>query len=290
MAAHLCHAVTQQQDDPLTRLLYAASTGDAKRRGGASPAPGDAVGLARSVHAAQVAADVVRSVADPSGSWLTQDLVGTLSQDAALPTRIRNKLIKLALSTSQKTIVERRAEGFDAMGDPVAKLPPWSLRILMADNVGFRCMKTYEQFVALAILVVPYDVLVKLGVIAASKVSRSLVTELPDAASYLARTIDYGCLAFRTAERLKSLLAITDLFDDDGASSRSTTLHAETSASSPLDHRLSRARGAAAFASGDVVHPTREACTRRAPGPLHRIRILCAPRLDSSPDFGGSAA
>ncbi|KAJ1447629.1 hypothetical protein M885DRAFT_575657 [Pelagophyceae sp. CCMP2097] len=213
-----------QQDDPLTRLLYAASTGDAKGRGGASPAPGDAVGLARSVHAAQVAAEVVRSVADPSGTWLTQDLVGTLTQDAALPTRIRNKLIKLALSTSQKTIVERRTEGIDAMGDPVAKLPPWSLRILMADNVGFQCMKTYEQFVALAILVVPYDVLVKLDVIAASKVPRSLATELPDAASYLARTIDYGCLAFRTADRPKSLLASTDLFDDDGAVNEAATV------------------------------------------------------------------
>jgi hypothetical protein len=95
-AAHLRHAVAQQQHDPLTRLLYAAATGDAKGGGGASPAAGDASGLARSLHAALVAADVLSSVAHPTGSWLTQDLVGTLSQDAALPTRIRLKLNKLA--------------------------------------------------------------------------------------------------------------------------------------------------------------------------------------------------
>ena len=190
-------------DEPLSRLLYALATGDA----GAPRPPGSDAAQQRLVLGPRVATDVLNAI---FVRWrtvqATQTLVGNLMQDSNVPTRARNQFTCLGISSSRTTAVQRVKDLLEKLGDPTARFMSDSLVIAMLDNIGFSRLKTYEQFVLIAYLVVPHQKLVDLGIIAASNVSRVLDAELPTAVAYLAGEGDYKTLAERTAERIKSLL------------------------------------------------------------------------------------
>ena len=98
----------------------------------------------------------------------------------------------------------------DNTGDPAKLLDSNSLVIAMCDNIGFKCIRTYEQFVLYAFMAVPKEKLRELGILAASNIPRDILKELPNGRSYLAGERESKIFAERVAERLKSVIGIVN--------------------------------------------------------------------------------
>lgn len=197
-------AVEELKARPLTRLLYSLATGSTQPP---AAAPADAWAQ-RSVLGPKVASDILRSIANVNSSQQTQRLVGNLLQNGDIPTTVRDMLTRLVIAASRPTIVNAQSRGILDLGDPLAGVARDSFLIMMYDNVGFKKRAAYEQFVLVMIQVVPWDMLVKMGIIAKSNEPRSLGTELPNSQAYLPQDHDYAALSHLVKARLCSLVAL----------------------------------------------------------------------------------
>mmetsp|Transcript_36811 Transcript_36811/g.113868 ORF Transcript_36811/g.113868 Transcript_36811/m.113868 type:complete len:1052 (-) Transcript_36811:136-3291(-) len=185
---------------PLHRLLYALATGRYEMPAGFENAAAQRTGLG-----VTAAMDIVSSLAT-SRVMPTQELVAALMHDSAVPTRVRSIIARLAVSASRTTVVDRRQQDVVSRGDPTRGIPRSSLVIQLFDNIGFKKAKTYEQFVVMCYMEVPYDRLVELGVIDLSNETRSLEDELSTAQTYLPGNDELLALRQRVATRLRTLV------------------------------------------------------------------------------------